>query len=301
MKGQVDYYEVAELDIPTGDYKRLYTIPLSRTTPPMKEQLNSAGINPLDGRAYATTKVDTDYYLIRHDKNGLEFVALLPKPTKFFKKAIGYNTATFSMSGTYYLVTKGTVQHMIVIQGLADIKGRASQNDPQLIDFTNSLTSFSLGATKWIADMAAVPMDLDGSGEVVDYAFMLDENANLFLVKCSGDPFTKWKLKATGDGLIPARKDGFGAAWSYQERVFFASNVGRGVYEVDMSSIDLTAETVTMLYVGKSKATTKNDGMNCVDTKPPYPAQGDCPDDYLQVDGEDGLCPSGAVERSALS
>mmetsp|Transcript_5774 Transcript_5774/g.10338 ORF Transcript_5774/g.10338 Transcript_5774/m.10338 type:complete len:643 (+) Transcript_5774:67-1995(+) len=301
MKGQVDYYQVAELDIPTGEYNEVYRIPLAWTTPPMEEELNSAGINPIDGRAYATAKVDKNYYLIRHDKSGLEFVALLPKPTKFFKKAVGYNTATFSLSGKYYLVTKGTVQHMIVISGLDGITGKSSQNALDLADFTNSLTGFSLGNTAWIADMAAVPLDLDGSGEVVDYAFMLDQNAAMWIVKCTGDTFTKWKLKATGDGLVPARKNGFGAAWSYQERVFFASNVGRGVYEVDISSIDLTALTVTMLYVGKSKATTKNDGMNCLDSESPFPEQGDCPDEYVEVDAVNGQCPSGAVERSSLS
>jgi len=265
----------------------------------METELNSAGISPADSKAYATTFIkDKGYFLIRHDANGVEFVAKLPAPSTFDKDAVGYNTAAFSLSGAYYLATKGKVQHMLTIEGLDSFVGHAGHDSPGLPDLSDSdLRPTSLGATSWIADMAVVPLDLDGSGQIADYAFMLDRDGDMYVVKVGSPSNTVWKLKASADGLVPAKAEGFGAAWSYEDKIFFASNVGRGIYEVDLASIDLNALTVDLKWVGKSDPTTNNDGMNCLASVSPWPEQGDCADGFVEVDAVDGVCPTGSTQK----
>jgi len=293
-------YEVSELSIPTGAYNKIYTIPLNRTSPAMTRNLNSAGISPKDSKAYATTFLTgVGHFLIRHDANAVEFVAKLPPPTKFHKEAEGYNSAAFSLSGAYYLVTKGLHQSMIVIKGLDAYAGYASQSDKRIPDLSQTLTGFSLGAPRRIADMAAVPMDLDDSGEVVDYVFMLDRAPALYVVKVAPAGNTLWQLKASGDGLDTARRLGFGSAWSYEQKIYFASNLGEGVFEVDQTSIDLKAKTVTMKNVGKSAKAVNNDGMNCLASQSPWPEQGDCAKGFMEVDVVNGQCPAGSTKKQA--
>jgi len=293
-------YDVLELNIETGAYSKIYDIPLTRTNPAMELELNSAGISPADSKPYVTVAVKPGpgqkaYYLTRFDKNKLEFVGKLPLPTTFHKKAIGYNTAAFSMSGDYYLVTKGNSQHMSAIKGLHNLDGHSSQSTvPDL-----TLNGFSLGATNWIADMAVVPGDFDKTGKILDYAFMLDK-LKLHLVKVTSETpstWNIWKLAVTGDGWQGARADGFGAAWSYKNRVFFAANNGRGVFEVDKDTIDLIGLSVTINYVGKSDPTINNDGMNCLELESPWPDQGECDSGFVQVDAVNGQCPSGSMQQ----
>ena len=57
---------------------------------------------------------------------------------------------------------------------------------------------------------------------------------------------------------------GFGAAWSHEDRIYFASNSGAGVYEIDIPSIDLNAKTADIRRVANSQATAINDGTTCV-------------------------------------
>jgi len=295
MNSSGNAYDVSQLTIETGEYKPIYSIPLTRTAPAM-EEINSAGISPVDSKAYATVKIDGDYFLMRHDPRYVEFVAKLPPPKKFDNKNVGYNTGAFGSSGDYYLVTKGPkVQHMIVIKGLDAVDGQKYRGTAP--DWKDTLEGFSLGGSDWIADMAIATGDFDGSGQIVDYAFMLDKTPIMYVVKVVPQSNILWKLKTTGDGLKPAAKNGFGAAWSFKDRVFFASNFGRGVYEVDKKSINLVDLTVKMIYVGKSRATTKNDGMNCLSTESPWPEQGDCDDGFVQVDAVNGQCPAGSTQQ----
>jgi len=293
-------YDVSELTIETGIYAKIYDIPLTRTSPAMEKELNSAAISPMDSKAYATIFIKgAGYFLIRHDPVSVEFVAKLPAPRRFNKNADGYNTAAFSESGDYYLVTKGPKQHMIVINSIHTYTGYGSQSAKGLPNLKNSLSTgaVDLGSTGWIADMAVTPMDLDGSGQVVDYAFMLDKKSTMYIVKVAPDAKTMWKLKAAGDGLLSASQNGFGAAWNYQQRLFFASNFGGGVYEVDKKSINLSALTLTMKWVGKSEPTTNNDGMNCVKSEAPWPESGDCEEGFVEVDEVNGACPAGSTKK----
>ena len=68
------------------------------------------------------------------------------------------------------------------------------------------------------------------------------------------------------EGGSPAQltNGGFGAAWSHEDRFYFASNSGAGVYEVLVDTIDLNARTATIRRVANSQATAINDGTTCV-------------------------------------
>jgi hypothetical protein len=308
-KNADSFYQVSQLDIATGEYTQIYQIPLTRNGITMNEELNSAGINPIDQMAYATTLIDGEYYVLRHDKDKLEFVARLPPPAEYHSQNVGYNSATFSLSEKYYLLTKGKAQSIIVIENLHTLQGHSIPSDVTLTYDKNSLPGKELlpgeqlsDDTHWIADTACISENYDGLGQA-EYCFMLDKTNTMYLVKVPNGLVASaviWQLQATGDegsGLKVAKADGYGAAWSYKDRVFFASNVGRGVYEVDQKSIDLQAKTIKMKYVGKSSATTKNDGMNCLDVDSPWPDQGDCPDGNVQVQPVGGQCPAGSVKQ----
>lgn len=264
--------------------------------------MNSAGINPIDDIAYATIQIEaegtTKHYLVRFDRFKFEFVAQLPQPSEY-GTGPGYNTATFSTSGKYYLVTQGNAQSIMVIEDLHTFDGFASQRHSSLLKYNSStLPAQQIHSdTVQIADIACIQADFDGQAE---YCFMLDFFRNMFLAKMPDKKV--WKLKATAmtagvDALKPASSRGWGAAWSFKGRVFFASNAGGGVFEVDQTSVDLEAKTIAMTYVGKSTATDYNDGMNCVDLDSPWPEQGECETGEVQVQAVGGQCPEGSDQQ----
>jgi hypothetical protein len=339
-------YHVADLDIETGEYTDRYTIPFKLLYPEEDlgpggdPELNSVGVNPLDGRAYATVAiydataptlnggVSRSFYVVRFDKNKFEYLAKLPSPKKYGDN-IGYNTATFSTAaaGRYYMVTKGKQQSLIVIDNLHKFTGydKPQQVKPEQVyedasDLPGKRIAGPNGKTEWIADMACTEADFDGKGES-EYCFMLSKSdkwggppaeafSRMYLLKMkpdkTGDEAARvWILKVVGNGIgKDMASKGWGAAWRFKGRVFFASNRGKGVYEVDQKSIDVSDGTyvkdmdVTLKYVGKSTATTRNDGLNCLDADSPWPDQGDCEEGEVQVDAVNGECPDNSVKRA---
>lgn len=292
-------YDVSQLSVETGVYNRIFSIPLRRPKFAMAE-INSVAVSPRDLKAYMTALVDgVDYYLLRFDQVNVELIAKLPHPSRYgIRKAFSYNTGGFSTSGRYCLVIKGKKQVLFFVEDLHGYAGYESRKYSEIPDLTTTLTGFTLSNADLIADVAVVSMDLDGTGQVADYAFMLDRKLVLYVVKLSIPAYRLWRVTTTGVGLTPASENGFGAAWSYEGRVFFASNAGGGVFEVDTKSMDLIAETVIMRHVGKSEATTDNDGMNCLGAKSPWPPLAGCADGMIEVDSVNGQCPAGSTGQS---
>jgi len=265
------------------------------TTPAFTlDELNSVGINPIDSIMYASIEIESLPYLVRVAESGLEFVARLPSPTQYWANNVndaGYNAATFSPSGTYYIATKPN-SNLVVIKNLASMPGFASQDSPGLPQWNErDYPGVYLNANT--ADIVANPGSYDGGAET-EYVFLMGIDAKLIVVKTADtvDAFTVWTLTTSG-GAPPGY--GFGAGWNFLGRLFFADNGGSGVYEIEKNTINLSDGTVSLKKVGASKATSMNDGANCLDA--PSPWSGECDSPYVDVAPVDGTCPAGSVQQ----
>jgi hypothetical protein len=284
----VDYYNVSKLDIKTGKYTTLWTIPLGITTPKMG-RLNSIGINPVDSIMYGSVMIGSDCYIVRLADGQIEFVGHLPPispnadPTE---SIVGYNAGTFSPSGTFYIATnpKSTLRAIKDIAGMPGFKTQSEAPDlteePKDLETTNT------------ADIVALKGSFDGGAEA-EYVLLLDSRAQLIVVK-TADSIADYHVvkKAT----MGAKTGGFGAGWNFQGRLFFAHNGGKGVYEIQKDTIKTSEDQkdvmVTLTKVGKSTATSLNDGTNCLEAPSPW-----CEAGYVNVDPVDGKCPEGSTQQ----
>lgn len=89
---------VQVLDLGTGDYHTVYSVPASYTSPNFAD-LNAAGLNPVDTKNYAalwySTAGSPTTWLVRFDANAIEVLG----------KLRGHTVAgTFGADGSYYYV-----------------------------------------------------------------------------------------------------------------------------------------------------------------------------------------------------
>jgi hypothetical protein len=277
-----DCYEVKQLNIPTGTYDLLYTLPFSLTSPAFKA-INGVAINPKDGIAYGLLRrgKKDPCRLIRFDKDKIEFVATIKDWS-----IVG----TFSSKGDYYYITKGSIY---VIRQVAGMDGFSTENPSTgaLADFSNDRPISEAGDVT-VQDLVAYTGDLEGTGVSSEYILCLDKDNKLLVVK-DGETTQNWLLTTTGS----TESDGFGAAWNFKGRVYFSGNSGAGVYEVPVATMNVNSGSVLVKKVGDSAATSKNDGMNCMDVESPFPPPPDdgCGTDYEEVSAlSDGMCPAGS-------
>ena len=95
--------------------------------------------------------------------------------------------------------------------------------------------------TGGVADVAALRVDL-GDGER-SYAMGVHSWDHELRIWAYDNQPQAWTINLFENGS-PAQltNGGFGAAWSHEDRFYFASNSGAGVYEIDIPSIDLNAK-----------------------------------------------------------
>merc|ERR1719235_1158073 len=94
----------------------------------------------------------------------------------------------------------------------------------------------------------------------------LRDNGKLRVTRATGTP-ESWLLQSKPELPINRSLPAYGAAWAYQNRVFFSQNSGGGIYEALIDSIDLLAGTIAFDRVGPSLAKGSTDGMNCIDVE----------------------------------
>ena len=238
--------EVKQLDIASGEYTEIYSIPFDRTPP--FTGLNAVGINPVDSIVYGLMKLSTDAaYLVRFDAQNVAFLARVPE----LSAAGGVDD-----EGTF-VWEKGT--HFYAIYGIAEMEGFANPNDAVDLSQINPVVS---GLTN-VSDIATVRVDLgDGEGS---YAMGVTPGRQLRIFGYD-DPMGVWSVALTdSDGSTAGIPEtDFGAAWSHDDRIYFGANSGAGVYEVLIDTIDLDAGTATARKVANSQATAWNDGTTCV-------------------------------------
>jgi len=293
-----DLFWAKELVIETGKYTPLWEIPFSRTTPAFKA-INSCGLNPVDSIIYCTLRIDgsgNSYsdYIVRVDGTQIEFVAKVP--------AKG-NSATFSTSGTYYWGN----QKMYFIPGVHNYKGYPNQDHEDLTDLTH-MKAFD-ATVRVGTDMVSVAgVDLDDTGDPAEYLVgMLSKTVQITKARLDHGFVKTWAQRVEFEKGIWLDEEGnekppgggFGAAWNYNGKLYFAHNGGKGVFQIHVDDLDVMegAVPIKAKRVGISEVSGQNDGVNCIEvTPPPFPDRGDCPFANEEVEPVDGECPEGSVD-----
>ena len=130
-----------------------------------------------------------------------------------------------------------------------------------------------------IADAAALKVDL-GQGERY-YAMGVHSWDHKLRIYSYDNPTGFWTIDLKINGS-PAQltNGGFGAAWSHEDKIYFSSNSGDGVYEILIPSVNLNAGTANIRRVANSQASAINDGTTCIgiDFIPPPPTTTTTPD-----------------------
>ena len=116
-------------------------------------------------------------------------------------------------------------------------------------------------------DFTTFSADLDGSGSTEWMVGLGQASAKLLLIRITTSP------TAADQHVLPVNgwsQTGYGAAWTYVdddggERVYFGGN-GNGannVWELDMTTLNLNGDPVTVRRLHQTQETKKNDGMSC--------------------------------------
>ena len=238
--------EIKQLDIASGEYTEIYSIPFDRTPP--FTGMNAVGINPVDSIAYGLMRLPgSRAYLVRFDAQNVAFLAQVPE----LSAAGGVDD-----DGTFVWEKR---TNLYAIYGIHDMEGFADPDDA--LDQSNIKPVVS-GMTN-VSDIATVRVDIgDGEGS---YAMGITPGRQLRIYRYD-DPADVWSVALTDSDGSPSGIPGtdFGAAWSHDDRIYFAANSGAGVYEVLIDTIDLEADTAVVRRVASSAASAWNDGMSCV-------------------------------------
>mmetsp|Transcript_107002 Transcript_107002/g.185008 ORF Transcript_107002/g.185008 Transcript_107002/m.185008 type:complete len:707 (-) Transcript_107002:89-2209(-) len=260
-----------ELNVETGVYESVFSVPFSRVTPAYQD-LNSCGINPVDGIAYCTMW-QNEQYIVRVDEDTIEYVAKIPGAGK----SGYYNTGSFSPGGVYYVAT-GEAK-FFVLANISSMKGFPSQKASGLPNFEARRTHSPQGFDS-AADVVVVRDSLEGSKVgAKEYAIVLNKGS-LMIAKFEGGEFTKtWNMAyKMPNGKLGGKEDTWGAGWNFNGKVFFAINDGKGVYQIDMKKLRYSYlskdkkeyRPFPLKKIGASAAGGFNDGINCMSSPDPW-------------------------------
>lgn len=240
--------EVLKLNIKTGKYEPLFQLDIALHKKWGIKDVNSCAINPVDSRIYCTMGLKNvrKCALARVDDKLVSFVG---------RVKCGFISGTFDAHGNFYFNDKGEL-----------LTARKVQDLPE------TGTPFGLGKlatdnfkVKLGFDIASVEADLDGKGMATYVVGLM--GSDVTMVRVSSDPYKTFNLKVTGETAEGA----FGAAWNFKNQLYFASNAGKGVYQLVLDSIDLKASTAKMARAASAMETNNNDGMGCSKGVSPFP------------------------------
>ena len=103
------------LNLGTGAYDTVYSVPASRVSPSSSFMaINAAQVNPVDTKNYGVVKMGTNkkdavHYFCRFDANAIEFLGKLGGATA---------AATFDTDGTFYYSLSLSPNTMYKIEGV---------------------------------------------------------------------------------------------------------------------------------------------------------------------------------------
>mmetsp|Transcript_71696 Transcript_71696/g.124378 ORF Transcript_71696/g.124378 Transcript_71696/m.124378 type:complete len:659 (+) Transcript_71696:71-2047(+) len=259
LKDGTTGFAFKELNVETGKYNTLFSVPFTRTNPVYKD-LNSCGMNPQDNIPYCTLWSSTGgHYIVRVGSSKVAFVAKLPDP-----KGMSYNTGTFAPDGTFFIADQKA--NFLVIQNLDKMGGAKGEENKEVnLKYADAQLVQPNGFTS-AADVVVVAADLEGTGKK-KYMIVLNKGKLQVARWTRRNGFTKtWSLNFQAEGAN-GKGDVWGAGWNFAGRVFFAHNKGNGVFEVPLDELTLNrkiAKPVTLKKIGASEASGFNDGTNCI-------------------------------------
>ncbi|CAK9083594.1 unnamed protein product [Durusdinium trenchii] len=251
------------LEVETGNYKRIVSLPSMEHDGFHGEKLNACAMNNLDEYIYCVLQVRKDkkyeLYIVRvgivdYDTKlaGIHFVARV-RPGSIY-------SAAFDMEGTFYFGPK----KLHVIKDLHLAEGKSFLLRSEAMNLMNA-PSYKVHKDCQGADYAFWEKEVDG--KKLKILWMLrDFKVTALDVTTPGQATCKvWK----SDGIPSNTRGHYGAGWTFKKpdgsvAVYFSNNAGRGVYGIDHSRLDLNSDTIHMYKVGESEATSKNDGANCM-------------------------------------
>ena len=252
-------HTVKQLDVQTGAYSDIFSISFNRN--PRYTHLNGIGINPVDGALYGLMRVKGFGYLVRFDMAGnVGFVARVPAHS---------NAGDVDGLGRFIWPSG---KNFYAISGIADMDSFSDPGDAVDMSRISPVHTRSGSGGHGIADAAALKVDL-GQGERY-YAMGVHTSDRKLRIYSYDNPTGFWTIDLKINGS-PAQltNGGFGAAWSHEDKIYFSSNSGDGVYEILIPSVNLNAGTANIRRVANSQASAINDGTTCIgiDFIPPPP------------------------------
>ena len=252
-------HTVKQLDIQSGAYSDIFSISFNRN--PRYTHLNGIGINPVDGALYGLMRVKGFGYLVRFDMAGnVGFVARVPAHS---------NAGDVDGLGRFIWPSG---KNFYAISAIADMDSFSDPGDAVDLSRISPVHIRSGSGGHGIADAAALKVDL-GQGERY-YAMGVHTSDRKLRIYSYDNPTGFWTidLKINGSSA-QLSKGGFGAAWSHEDKIYFSSNSGDGVYEILIPSVNLNAGTANIRRVANSQASAINDGTTCIgiDFIPPDP------------------------------
>jgi len=237
-------FDVAELVIGGSGSNTLFFVPRSRTNPGFGT-MNACGINPADSIAYCMMNVPGGNYLARFDDSRVEFVAKMPYPGL---------AGTFGLDGTYYMVALSN--RLFNATGVASLHGFADPYDGRVLDLSAS-EHRRIG--RHGSDIAILRADL-GAGAQDHVVSLYGGTVRLSTVQ--GRP-RQFLLRPEP----PLERSEVAAAfWNYQNDIYFSVRSASGVYRVEVPSIDMSVNSVSVTRVGPGQSPEGGgiDGMNCM-------------------------------------
>jgi hypothetical protein len=300
----------------------------------MNARMNAAALNPVDSLAYAVVSIHKIYYIVRFgykESTEIEYIAKL-KPLYDWssedKQPLYFNddgspknnifVGSMTRDGTYYFGGVSIPNNgldILKVQNIAAKTGYYSATHPKLPTWgrDSTVVDYARLSNASSSDIAIASGSFDGQAES-EWLFMLRGNDfRLLMAKLNTD-----KLKDADIYLLSTTEEpsadpqDFGAAWTYQNSIYFARNNGDGVYHVRPETIDLVnAARVTYpldktfadfgtYKIEKSVSKTpvmsqNNDGLNCRSATPPFP--GACDAGHAVDPLADGKCPEGSKQE----
>eukprot|EP00419_Tripos_fusus_P050463 CAMPEP_0172824952 /NCGR_PEP_ID=MMETSP1075-20121228/18344_1 /TAXON_ID=2916 /ORGANISM="Ceratium fusus, Strain PA161109" /LENGTH=602 /DNA_ID=CAMNT_0013666315 /DNA_START=230 /DNA_END=2038 /DNA_ORIENTATION=- len=239
---------IKALDVATGKYELVLEVEKSLTRPAFSK-INACGINPVDSIIYCAMDFQRKAFLARIDSSGVGFVAKLPSK--------GQYSGDFDEKGNFYFNGKKLMKLSEVhLLPAAPVQYSVKKQTWKVV------SDIQLGG-----DMAIVDEDIEGTGVHTYVMSLIDKE--LKVVRVSPEPAQTWTVKTrTLKGRLPA--GGWGAAWKFKNDIYFANDEGRGVYHLDIASINLQEKTASFEKAGDSVAMSSNDGLGCAHARSPF-------------------------------
>lgn len=289
-------YDIMGLNITSGNQSLVINIPYNRTDPPYSN-LTSVSVNPKDDIFYGVMLIGSQPYMVRLDREAVEFIAKLKQTSG------GYVGGVFSNAGHFFYTSLSEPPIRFDVRNVASLRGYISQDDEGLKDLSKA-TGMKLEDSKnatpsGMSGLVTVSGNFEGEGDSGEYVIGIDANGNVVVTKDNCSHFETWFVPTS---TTFGNSKSFGPAYTFDNKVFFEARDGSGIFELPLdgfnvgtsSKIQLKLAGISQKQGGSDFAGWSEDGFNCMKSPSPF-SVGDCQLGYHEVAAEADECPAGSV------